>query len=166
MTWLTVHTHARREEEAAEQLARQGFTVFLPRLRQRRRRSGRLQWITGPLFPRYLFVNVDLGAQDLAVIRSTRGAMNLVRFGANLVPVPDAVISFLEAGQDMADRAATAPDDPYKPGDRVEILEGPFASFEGVFQMQRDADRVELLLELLGRVTPVVVSREHLGDVL
>lgn len=166
MTWLVVHSKARSEEQAAEHLARQGYEVFLPRLRQRKRRQNRWQWVTGPLFPRYLFVNVRLGEQDTAAIRSTVGVLTLVRFGQELVPMPAAVIDYLRQHEDPAVGARSEDDWPHRPGDVVEILEGPFAGLTGVFQMPRDEDRVALLVQLLGRQNTVLVEREALGNVV
>lgn len=166
MTWLVVHSKARAEELAAEHLRRQGYEVFLPQLRQRRRRQNRWQWVTGPLFPRYLFVNVALGEQDTAVIRSTVGVVSLVRFGHALVPIPEAVIDYLRRCEDPETGARTDDAWPHKPGDVVEILEGPFAGLTGIYQVPRDADRVALLVELLGRQNTVLVEREALGNVV
>ena len=166
MTWLVVHSKARAEELAAENLRRQGYEVFLPQLRQRKRRQNRWQWVTGPLFPRYLFVNVVLGEQDTAVIRSTIGVASLVRFGQALVPIPDAVIDYLRRCEDPETGARTDDDWPHKLGDVVEILAGPFAGLTGIYQVPRDADRVALLVELLGRQNTVLVEREALGNVV
>lgn len=52
MTWLAVHTRPRQEALAAQNLQRQGYTVFLPELQQRKRRAGKWRRVTGPLFPR------------------------------------------------------------------------------------------------------------------
>ncbi|TXS90844.1 transcription/translation regulatory transformer protein RfaH [Parahaliea maris] len=163
MTWLAVQTKPRGEIEALQNLERQGFSVFLPRVRQRKRRPGGWQWLVGPLFPRYLFIDVVLGEADLGVIRSTRGVVDLVRFGAALIPVENRVIEFLQRGQSQDDGAAVEDDSPYRHGERVEILRGPFAGLSGIFQVQREKDRVELLLDLLGRQSPVLVKRNDLG---
>ena len=166
MTWLVVHTQARREEEAADNLRRQGFPVLYPRLRQRKRRGTRWQWVTGPLFPRYLFIDVEYGAQSTASVRSTRGVVDLVRFGHELVPVDASVIAYLQSHQDPELAAELNENWPHKPGDRVEITAGPFAGLSGIYQVENDAERVTLLIELLGRQSRVVVARDSLGDTL
>ncbi|KGE02827.1 transcription termination/antitermination protein NusG [Pseudohaliea rubra] len=166
MTWLVVHCKARSEDLAQENLRRQGYEVFLPQLRQRKRRQNRWQWVTGPLFPRYLFVNVALGEQDTATIRSTVGVVTLVRFGQALVPMPDAVIDYLRRCEDPALGARSDSDWPHRPGDVVEILQGPFAGLTGIYQVPKDADRAAILVDLLGRRNTVLVEREALGDVV
>lgn len=163
MTWLVVHSKPREEERAARHLCNQGFDTFLPRLRQRKRRAKGWQVVTGPLFPRYLFVQVDLGEQDTSVIGSTQGVSNLVRFGQQLAELPGEVVTFLQAQQDPTLQAQAADEWPWKPGDQVTILEGPFAGLTGVYQMARDEQRVALLVELLGRENRVLVERNAIA---
>ena len=166
MTWLAVHTRPRQEELAALNLQRQGYTTFLPQLQQRKRRSGKWQQVTGPLFPRYLFVEVHLGEQSTASIRSTTGVVGLVRFGQQLVPVDPAIIRFLQESQNLYCDGDSDEQWPHKPGDRVEILSGPFAGLSGIYQIANDAERATLLLDLLGRRTGVTVDRHSLGETI
>jgi transcriptional antiterminator RfaH len=166
MTWLAVHTRPRQEALAAQNLQRQGYTVFLPELQQRKRRAGKWQRVAGPLFPRYLFVEVRLGEQSTVSIRSTTGVVGLVRFGHELVPVDPAIIQFLQESQ-RHDLGKDAEEDwPHKPGDRVDILSGPFAGLSGIYQIANDAERATLLIDLLGRRTGVAVDRHNLGDTI
>jgi transcriptional antiterminator RfaH len=166
MTWLAVHARPRQEELAALNLQRQGYTVFLPQLQQRRRRAGKWQLVTGPLFPRYLFVKVRLGEQSTASIRSTTGVVGLVRFGQELVPVDPAIIRFLQESHDLYCGGGSDEQWPHKPGDRVEILSGPFAGLSGIYQIANDAERATLLIDLLGRRTGVAVDRHSLGETI
>ena len=96
-------------------------------------------------------------------MRSTRGAVGLVRIGSELRPVPDEVIAFLKQAEDDADHTRHDDSWPHQPGDRVKVLEGPFAGFEAVFQQPLAESRAILLLELLGRATPVAVDMGSLS---
>ena len=58
--WHVVNTRARREQDALINLCRQGFEVYLPKYRKRRSHARRVEWVPSPLFPRYLFVCLDL----------------------------------------------------------------------------------------------------------
>ncbi len=79
--WYAVSCKPRQEAVAEDNLLRQGFHVYLPRIRIRQRR--RRQWIDAVevLFPRYIFIRVDPLRRSTATVRSTRGALGLVRFG-------------------------------------------------------------------------------------
>ena len=166
MTWLVVQTKPKQEDAAELNLSRQGYRVFLPKLQQRKRVRGKWQLVVSPLFPRYLFIDVDYGTDDLAPVRSTVGVFNLVRFGQDIIPVPDEVVEFLQAQQDPDLGAKNESDWPHKKGDKVEILEGPFAGLAGVFDMSKDEERAYLFIELLGRASRVVVERSMIGDTI
>ena len=58
--WHVVNTRARKEQDALINLCRQGFEAYLPKYRKRRSHARRVEWVPSPLFPRYLFVCLDL----------------------------------------------------------------------------------------------------------
>ena len=160
--WYVVATKPRQESVAEAQLSQQGFTVFLPQIALRKRRRGRWADVVEPLFPGYVFVQIDVDTKSTAPIRSTVGVTGLVRFGGELVPVPEAVMAFiLNAGQ--LEGAQAEP--PLAPGDAVQVVGGPFAGLAGVFTLSKGADRVAVLLNLLGRETEVVVAEDHVAPV-
>lgn len=160
--WLAVRTKPRAEAQAQQQLQAQGFTVFNPTITERKRRQNRWQVITGPLFPGYLFIQVALGQQDTAVVRSTPGVLNLVRFGQQLVPVPGEVIALLQSIEQQGGHN-TAP--PHQPGDKVAIIDGPFAGITAIYKQAKGEQRAIMLIEMLGKLQPVAVTIDQLGEV-
>lgn len=58
--WYAVYTKTGAENLAEGHLQRQGFRVYLPRYRKERRHARRITLVKAPLFPRYLFVELDL----------------------------------------------------------------------------------------------------------
>jgi len=160
--WYPVHTKARQEAVAEENLCRQGYVVHLPRLRAPKRRRGRWREVIEPLFPGYLFVEMDLALDDPAPIRSTRGATGLVRFGGYARPMPPGVVEGLIAAARCADDGTVCREQLLAAGDRVEIVDGPLAGLTAVFLAPTGEDRARLLLELLGREHSVVLSRHQL----
>ena len=74
MAWYAVHTHAGAESRAVWHLERQGFAAYLPQYSKRRRHARRTEWVRAPLFPRYLFVWVDIAKQRWQAIQSTKTA--------------------------------------------------------------------------------------------
>ncbi|MEQ9393700.1 transcription termination/antitermination NusG family protein [Haliea sp.] len=154
--WYAVATRPRMEQAARENLERQGYEVCLPEIRLRKRRGGRWQAVTEALFPGYLFVALDLEHDNAAPIRSTVGARGLVRFGLHSPAMPVGSVEFLR-GQIPQGAEAETPL-PFTPGDKLRITRGPFAGLDAVYQMQRGADRVQVLLALLGREHSVAVD--------
>src|SRR2546430_6869407 len=98
--WYVVQTQPHAEAKAASHLSRQGFAVYLPRYLKRRRHARRIETVAAPLFPRYLFVTVDMMCQRWRSIHSTIGVSRLVCNGDDPVPVTDDVIETLRARED------------------------------------------------------------------
>ena len=94
--WYAVQSRPRQEAIAELNLDRQGYHSYLPKILLRKRRRDKWTKVDEPLFPRYLFIQVDPDQHSLAPVRSTVGVSDLVRFGQQLRPVPDAVIAFLQ----------------------------------------------------------------------
>jgi transcriptional antiterminator RfaH len=96
-------------------------------------------------------------------VRSTRGAIGLVRFGAEPVQVPDAVIARIRERIDAGDGLVRLDSPELAPGQKVRVTEGPLLGWNGVFLATEGMDRVRLLLELLGSVREVVLPRAQLA---
>ena len=96
--WYVVYTKPREEARARENLERQGHQCYLPELSLEKRRRGKVVPVTEPLFPRYLFIRCadELATASWDSLRSTRGVVKLVAFGAGPCTVDDA---FLDAIQ-------------------------------------------------------------------
>jgi transcriptional antiterminator RfaH len=158
-TWSVVFTKPRQEAVARENLVRQGFLAYLPMLKQSKRRRGRWVGVVEPLFPRYLFVALEFGVQDLSPIRSTLGVVDLVRFGLEPATVPGGVVESLMAAEDPSAACHLGRTEPFRKGDRVTIASGPLAGVEAIFQESTGKGRVCLLLDLLGQANRVQIDR-------
>ena len=159
MSWYLVHTKPSGEVVAQANLERQAYEVYFPRLKQTARYRGGWRERVGALFPGYIFLRLDEGRQALDPVRSTLGVAAVVRFGARYSVVPDAVITDLRkradprTGLHMLNHRVSL-----SPGTPVRVLEGPFAGLECVFERAVGAERVLVLLNLLGRETRVHLS--------
>jgi transcriptional antiterminator RfaH len=158
--WYAVSCKPRQEAVAEENLLRQGFHVYLPRIRIRQRRRGHWLDAVEVLFPRYIFIRVDTMRRSTATVRSTRGVVGLVRFGGQPAVVPDAVMAALRQREDAASGLHEDKRPLFKAGEAVKLVEGPLAGLEAIFTQQDGDKRVILLLELLGKVNKVTVSRD------
>ena len=76
--WYVVQTQVNAEAKAARNLMRQGFEIYLPRYLKRRSHARKIEKVAAPLFPRYLFVCVDMEKQRWRSIQSTFGVSRLV----------------------------------------------------------------------------------------
>ena len=146
--WYLVFTKPRHETIAKLNLQYQGFHAYLPCLQQHKRKRNLYQIVNEPLFPRYLFINLSCGVDDWSKVRSTRGCISLVRFGLLPARVPDLLIEQLQ--KDESHRLAKAESNipHFKPGDRVQILDGVLANYEGIVETQNSKERITLLLTI------------------
>ena len=148
--WRAVFCKAGAERKAEAHLENQDFEVFLPRIRTRMRpRGGQSRVRVLPMFPRYLFVNLCAHAEDWSTIRSTRGAIGLVRFGDRVPWIPNEFIEFLKARHDHFGAVDMSEAMEIKPNDPVEITDGAMAGLRAVFHAKSGKDRVVVLLKLL-----------------
>lgn len=155
--WYVVQTHTHAEPRAALNLARQGFSVYFPRYRKRRRHARRVDVVAAPLFPRYLFVLVDMAVQRWRSIGSTFGIAHLVCSGDEPAIVPDHVIADLR-GQEDEDGFVKLPVPAFSPGTKVRVRDGAFGDALGLFEGMTDRERVAILLDLLGRKVRVIIG--------
>lgn len=161
--WYVVATKPRAELVAQEHLQRQGYATLLPTLRLRKRQRGKWQEVTEPTFPGYVFVGLELGRDDMAPIRSTQGCRDLVRFGQQPAVVHEDIIRALQRGNSVQGASGDGVGDPFLPGDVVLIEDGPFQGLSAIYCMNKGADRVQVLITLLGRAQHLNVDMDSVS---
>lgn len=166
LNWYAVQTKPRQEAIAELNLERQGCHTYLPKILLRKRRRGKWAKVVEPLFPRYLFIQVDPNQQSLSPVRSTVGVTGLVRFGRQLQSVPGSVIAFLQQSENPNTHQLHADEWPHQSGDAVVITQGPFAGLTGIFDSASGGERAQLLIELLGRQSMIDISMDVLAETL
>ena len=154
--WYVVQTQPHSEPKAVWHLGRQGFTTYLPRYEKRRRHARRIETVAAPLFPRYLFVAIDLSAQRWRSIQSTIGVSRLVCNGEEPAALADGVIDGLRRREDARGFVGLESRPRFAIGEQVRIVDGLFAHSLGLFDGVTDGERVAVLLDLLGRKVRVV----------
>jgi transcriptional antiterminator RfaH len=158
--WYVVQTQASAEAKAVAHLQRQGFATYLPRYLKRRRHARRVETIAAALFPRYLFVEIDITAQRWRSIASTSGVSRLVSNGDWPAAVPDEVVAGLRGREDAAGYVRLDQRPKFRLGDRIRVMEGAFHDCLAIFDGMSDRERVEILLDLLGRKVRVLIDAE------
>ncbi len=154
--WYVVHTQPHRESRAQAHLTAQGFRAFLPRHRKTVRHARKLKTVSAPLFPCYLFVVLDLGRDRWRSVNGTFGVLRLVAGDESPIPVPAGVVASMVAkcGSDGHLNLGRS----LEVGDRVRVLSGPFADLIGELTRIDGAERVRVLLRLLGSEIPVSIG--------
>lgn len=161
--WFVVQTRAKAENKAAAHLERQGYRVYLPRYLKRRRHARKVDVVAAPFFPRYLFVAIDTLTQRWRSVQSTIGVSHLVCSGDDPAVLPSKVIEELWAREDERGYIQLDAGPRFAPGDKIRVVEGVFTECFGVFEAATDAERVAILLDLLGRKVKVVLDGEAIA---
>jgi transcriptional antiterminator RfaH len=158
--WHVVQTQANAETRAVINLERQGFQTYLPRYLKRRRHASRVYMVTAPLFPRYLFVSINLAVQRWLSIHSTIGIARLLCNGGLPTPVSDELIEILKREEDDRGFIKLAARSQFQRGDKIRVDDGTFCGSLGLFETSTDDERVTVFLDLLGRKVRVVLDSD------
>jgi transcriptional antiterminator RfaH len=159
MAWYVVETRSHAEAKAQGHLIRQGFETYLPRYLKSRRHARRVETVAAPLFPRYLFVSVDVATQRWRSIHSTIGVARLVCNGEEPASVPDAVVMALRGREDARGYIQLERRPQFAPGAPVRIIDGVYAGKLGLFEDMAEQERVSVLIEMLGRKISMLVNQ-------
>lgn len=139
--WYCVYTKAHVEQWARQNLERQGFEVYAPTFTDEKGEH--------ILFPRYIFIRLDLDRDPWHRIKNTFGVSHLVQFDP-LKPtfVSDKVIDLV--------RTLTGPTEqsPLAPGTRVRVAG---RDLTGICKWVIN-DRIAILTQLFGREIEIVTT--------
>ena len=158
--WVLIYTKANEEKKANENLKNQGFKTFLPLIAPTNKDSKNKSLV--PVFPRYLFAQINLESDNWSSIKSSYGVSHIVMFSEKFTNIPNNIIKLIkgklnEEGVYKEDISKVD----YQNGDQVFIKKGPFAKIDAVFLSKKSKDRVRLLLKLLNtRVVTEVTSSD------
>lgn len=156
--WYVAHTQPHAEARAVANLERQGFGTYLPRYMKRRRHARRVDMVAVPVFPRYVFVSIDLSRQRWLSIRSTIGVSRLVCQGDAPLAVPEGIVEGLMKRQDELGFVRLLAPPGLRVGDKVRVLGGAFEESLGLLESMTDEQRVTILLDMLGRKVRVTLD--------
>lgn len=171
--WYAVQTQARHEnrvrhliqQEIDEQRDSDGEIkeVLVPTHEVVEIRKGKRVPVTKPLYPGYLLVKMVLNERAKHAI----GAMKGVRFvtkgpGGDPQPLRREEMNRIMGVEDE-DEAAAREEVPFRAGQAVEVIQGPFTEFSGTVQeVDADKGKVKVEVSLFGRPTSVELDFSQL----
>jgi transcriptional antiterminator RfaH len=157
--WYVAMTVPRKERLAASQLDNQLYRSFLPLHLETRRHARKFTTVLAPVFPRYIFVILDIERQRWRSVNGTFGVQRLITDGERPLAVAPGVVETLVQSSDQRG-ALIYQADQLAIGDSVKLVSGPFAGSLGILQRLDGAGRVQILLALLGGPVKVTAARE------
>jgi len=162
LAWYCARTKPKHEHIAAASLREKlGLDVFYPRLRMERVTQRGMVRVVEPLFPCYIFVRCVL-AENLNEIQYSVGISTIVHFSTNIPTVPDPIIEELQ--NCFAGEEPLTARERIVPGMEVLVADGAFEGMQAlVLRVLPAKQRVQVLLSVLGRPTPVEINRSSVA---
>jgi transcription antitermination factor NusG len=157
--WYVATTLPRKEGLAAANLRNQNHRSFLPLELVTRRHARKFRTELAPVFPRYIFVILDIGRHRWRSVNGTLGVQRLIMDGDRPLAVVPGVVETLISSSDLRGVLVYQSDE-LAVGDRVQLLAGPFAGSLGILRRLDSNGRVQLLLDLLGGPVKVTAARD------
>ena len=150
--WYLLHTKLRRERQVAMLLHQRGLEVYLPLVWGKRAKVP-----TGyrkPYFPSYMFARMDLQRINPDIINWSPGLKELVEFAHEPAIMSDGFVRELQQRLSQIGDERRVISEIEERAKLTEIVEGPFAGYEGIFGSSLSAvERAHILL--------ACVQREH-----
>ena len=109
-------------------------------------------------FPRYVLVKMDMNNENKFFIENIDGVMSFVGTKESPQPLKANEIDRLVGSIDSEDADVTDIEIPFKVGDSVKVIDGPFKDFDGLIQEVNDKNRIKVNVNIFGRPTPIELS--------
>ena len=162
--WYLVRLKPGGFDRARLNLERQSIRTFMPQREVTERRNRRLVMRRKPLFPGYLFVQLDGAATDCRRVNSTYGVMCVVSLGPEgPTPVAQGIMEDLFARTTSSGLIGSLTD--FGIGDRVRLIAGPLAQRLGKIDDLSDGERIYVLLDIMGQSVRARVGIEALQPI-
>lgn len=155
MNWCVAMTKPGAEGIAALNLHRQGYTTYLPKYVIKP--PGRKPAIRC-LFPRYIFIFVD---QIWYSITGTVGVSRLLMTDGKPAVLAESIIRGLK-DREHHGLVSLTPKERFQHGASVKIADGSFSGYSLTYDGMTSAERVRVLIEMLGRKVPIELSEKAL----
>ena len=188
--WYIIHTYSGYEKKVAADLEKRiesldltdrVFRILVPEEEVLEEKRGKMVKVPRKLFPSYVMIEMrsvreenELGlgyrvdSDAWYVIRNTNGVTGFVGVGSDPIPLSDEEASDLLAkvGMDVDGENAPRIGIDFKVGEVVAIRGGSFDGQQGeISEIDYEHGRVKVMLEVLGRLTPVEVEHTEIAKI-
>ena len=169
--WYALHAHSGQEGNVKQMLTASAETlglshlipnVLVPMETVEEVRSGEKKESTRKFFPGYVLLQLPEHPENYPelweLIKDTPGVTGFI--GSRTLPVPledEEVSAIVEVTR--GERERPRPDVAFEPGERVKIIDGPFANFLGnVNEINYEAGTMKVTVEIFERLTSIEVE--------
>ena len=147
-----------RELEYAPQIAEDIEEILIPTENVVEIKKGKKQVKKKVFFPGYVLVKMVMNNENKFFIENIDGVMSFVGTKENPQPLKSHEIDRLIGSIDSEDSDIIDIEIPFKVGDSVRVIDGPFKDFDGLIQEVNDKNRIKVNVNIFGRPTPIELS--------
>ena len=162
--WYVVHTYSGFEEKVKltieEKSEKEGLkdkisSILIPTERIIELKAGKRRETDKKFYPGYILVEMEMDDETLHLINNTAGVSRIVGTGARPTPLRDDEVSRIMDAMDTG-KAKPTPEIPFKMGEHVRVVDGPFTDFTGVVdEVNPEKGKLKVMVSIFGRPTPV-----------
>jgi len=170
--WYVVHTYSGYEnrvkanlEKRVETMGMQDkiFRVIVPEHEETEMKDGKKRTMMRKVFPGYVLVELIMTDDSWYVVRNTPGVTGFIGSsggGAKPTPLLPEEADRLLQQMGMTDKVVEVD---ITVGEAVEVLEGPFAHFQGrVEEIDTEKGKIKVSVEMFGRETIMELDFEQI----
>jgi transcriptional antiterminator NusG len=175
--WYIIHAYSGFENKVRDSIMAEATRMGLDRLvesvevpteKVTEVRRGKKVTSDRKFFPGYVLAKLQMSDDVYHLVKNTPKVTGFLGSSGKPQPISDAEAARILNTKDEA--AAAAPKQKisvdYEIGDNVKVLDGPFASFNGIVEeLDFEKGRVKVSVSIFGRATPVELEFEQVERV-
>ena len=133
--------------------------IFIPSEYVGRIRKGRKVVIEKGMYPGYIFIQMENTVEMIQFIASVSAASTFISGRRKPVKLKKKEYEMVEELLANKDNLREVMEIPFREGDNVKIMTGPFRDFNGVVEeLYPEREKMKITVTIFGRATPVEIS--------
>ncbi len=163
-SWYLLYCKRGEQLRAKGNLENQGVECYYPEVMVEKVLRNKRKTVKEPLFPSYVFIcfDVDLGP-SFTSIRSTRGVVDFVRFGAHPKCINEQMVNDLKSLEEQ-ELLVVKKQVPQK-GEPMVVTGGQFSGIEAVYQEPDGETRSIMLVKMLNQNVELSIENKDLKPI-
>jgi transcriptional antiterminator RfaH len=147
--WFIAQIKPNSYHIAIQNLERQGFEIFLPKMRITQRHKNKFHVKNVYVFPGYIFVSFDPSIIAWTKINSTYGVSKILAFNKKPSEISSDLIQELKIKYEINSNLTQI--EQLQKGDSIKFYTGPFTDLIAKVESADEKNRIWILLEAMGR---------------
>lgn len=162
--WYAVRTysgHEKRVKEALEhEIEHAGVghkikQILVPSENVVEMRNGKKRIRNRVFFPGYILIEMDMDKETKYLVENTMGIISFIGPQNKPQPLREEEVKRI-LGEVDEKRGKTSTAAPFRVGDPIKVIDGPFNDFSGFVQeINQEKQKVKVMVSIFGRATPV-----------